>query len=128
MATFTSTWNAAFEAAPADTDNVSQGASKIRETRQATQERLVENHSWAGNGDDGKHKNVVFVETTLPTTAANELALYTKDDGSEQRLNWGAESAGSTHIIADLDSTDTATNKTFTTPTLTAPVIASFAS
>ena len=123
MAVFTTTWNAAFEAAPADTDNISQGATKIRELKQATQERLVENHSWAGDADDGKHKDVVMMETTLPTTAANELAVYSKDNGTEQRLYWGAESAGSEHQFADLDSTETLTNKTLTSPTLTNPTV-----
>ena len=40
-----STWNAAFELAPANTDNVSAGDDEIREDRTAVRERLANEHT-----------------------------------------------------------------------------------
>ena len=40
MPTYTDLWDAAFEAAPADLDNVSDGASEIRQLKQAVRERI----------------------------------------------------------------------------------------
>lgn len=58
MTVFTETWNAAFESAPADSDLIAQGASKIRQTRNATAERLDVEHYMAvtDGADQGIHK------------------------------------------------------------------------
>jgi microcystin-dependent protein len=74
MTIFTETWDAAFEQSPADTDNASQGAGKIRGSRIAVQERFEVDHSHAGDASDGEHKKL-----TLPAQGsdpANVTARY----------------------------------------------------
>lgn len=79
MATFTETWNAAFEQSPADTDNASEGAGKIRGTRIAVQERFEIDHSHAGDADDGKHKKLTLItQGGDPTLDAGNSAIYSK--------------------------------------------------
>lgn len=53
MTTFTETWNSAFKASPADTDQRSDGANKIRQLKNAITERMEVAHKWAGDADDG---------------------------------------------------------------------------
>lgn len=65
MTTFVYTWNAAFDAAPADGDPRSQGASQIRTTRAAVQERMAVDHVWGVGATDGYHLAV-----TLPPSSA----------------------------------------------------------
>lgn len=80
---FTDTWNAAFEALPADNEVLSQGAERIRDHKLAVRERLAVDHSWAGDADDGKHSKVTLPEQgSDPTNIANTGIVYTKDDGS----------------------------------------------
>lgn len=71
MTAFTYTWNATFTATPADSENWTLGAQRIRETRAATGERLAVDHSLAGNADDGKHLRV----TLIPRASAVALPL-----------------------------------------------------
>jgi len=40
MTTFTRTWNAAYEASPADSQNASQGAARIREIKSDVMEHI----------------------------------------------------------------------------------------
>jgi len=90
---FTNTWNAAFEAQPADVENVSLGASRIRSHKLAVRERLIIDHSWAGDADDGKHKQIIFVDP-LPSDPANvvdEGMLYTKNVSAKVELFWKDE-------------------------------------
>ncbi|MAH45009.1 hypothetical protein CMI37_04220 [Candidatus Pacearchaeota archaeon] len=90
MASFTRTWDAAYMALPADGDDLSEGASRIRNLRTDIQERMAEGHSWGGDADDGKHKQVSFVDPlgSDPSTVANEGHLYTKDVSSKVELFW----------------------------------------
>lgn len=80
MTTFTRTWNASYEADPADTDNASEGAARIREVKVDVGERLDVDHAWAGDADDGKHNKVTFdaVQGSDPTLETGEGAIYTK--------------------------------------------------
>ena len=78
MTTFTETWGVAFEQSPADTDNASEGAGKIRGTRVAAQERLEVDHHLAGDAHDGKHKKVTLRPTSDPTLESGDAAVYTK--------------------------------------------------
>ena len=55
MTTFTYTWNSTFLGQPADTEDESLGAQRIRDTKAAVGERLVVDHSLAGDPNDGKH-------------------------------------------------------------------------
>ncbi len=90
---FTNTWNAAFEAQPADTENVSLGASRIRAHKLAVRERLIIDHSHAGDADDGKHKQITFVNPlgADPGDVADEGMLYTKNVSAKAELFWKDE-------------------------------------
>lgn len=87
MTTFTRTWNAAYEASPPDSQNASQGATRIREIKTDVQERGEVDHSWAGDANDGAHKKVTLLEQASdPTTATNTGFMYTKDVGGVTEL------------------------------------------
>jgi hypothetical protein len=80
MTTFTRTWNAAYEAIPADTDDASGGALRIRNLKEDIGERLEVDHSWLGDADDGAHKKLTLIEQGAdPGSVANRGFLYTKD-------------------------------------------------
>lgn len=81
MTTFTRTWDSAYEAIPADSDDASEGASRIRQTRVDVGERLVVDHSWAGDANDGMHKQITLVDPlgAKPTQANDETYIYSKD-------------------------------------------------
>ena len=90
MATFTRTWNAAYESQPADTEDIDLGASRIRNLKEDISERLEIDHSWDGDGDDGEHKKVTFTDPLVsdPANVANKGFLYTKDVSSKAELHW----------------------------------------
>lgn len=90
---FSYTWNATFESQPADTENVSLGAGRIRDHKKAVSERLVVDHSWAGDADDGKHKQLTFVDPlgADPADVTDEGVLYTKDVSAKAELFWKDE-------------------------------------
>jgi len=91
MTVFTDTWNAAFQADPADTDDADEGAANIRQTRVAVAERLVVDHSWAGDGQDGKHKVVNLLVQSTPTAEASVGQIYSKDVDSKAELHYQDE-------------------------------------
>lgn len=92
MTTFSRTWNAAYNASPADSDNISEGGGKIRNLKTDIAERLEVDHSWAGDADDGAHKKITFKQQASdPTTAANTGFLYTKDVSGKAELFWKDE-------------------------------------
>ena len=60
---FTRTWNAAYEADPADSDDAAQGANRIRDMRTDIRERIANDHYMdiAGtDADHGEHEKVTF--------------------------------------------------------------------
>jgi len=83
---YTDTWDANFEAAPADSDNVSEGAERIRDTRIGIRERLEKDHYMDIAGTDvdhGEHKWVTLREqASAPGKVADKGFLYIKDVGS----------------------------------------------
>lgn len=87
---YTDTWNAAFEASPADADVVAEGAERIRDTRLGIRERMAHDHYFAIAGTDadhGEHNFCTFREQISdPTTGADKGALYTKDNGGATDL------------------------------------------
>lgn len=80
---YTRSWNAAAEASPADSDNVSAGAGKIREFKVDVRERIAKDHYFDTAGTDadhGEHKFCTLREqSSKPTVASNKGAIYTKD-------------------------------------------------
>lgn len=78
---FSRTWDSSYEALPPDTvEQAVLGASRIRQVKIDVRERLSVDHSWLGDSDDGKHKQVTLTELEDdPVTVASEGYLYTKD-------------------------------------------------
>ena len=83
---YTDTWDEDFEAAPADSDNTSEGAERIRDTRIGIRERLEKDHYMDIAGTDvdhGEHKWVTLREqASAPGNVADKGFLYIKDVGS----------------------------------------------
>jgi len=92
----TATWNAAYEADPADSDNVSAGAQDIRELKRDVRERIAKDHYMAVAGTDadhGEHSKVTF-QAPLgadPAPGTNKGALYTKDVSAKAELHFQDE-------------------------------------
>ncbi len=76
MTTFARTWNAAYEAVPADTDNASEGALRIRNLKEDIRERLDVAVSIAGDGNDGQLAAPPLSSGTNTVTATLGLASY----------------------------------------------------
>ncbi len=86
---YTDTWNAAFEASPADGDNVSEGAERIRDTKVGIRERLAKDHYFdiAGtDADHGEHVKVTLRTGSAPTNAVDKIFLYAKDVSAKAEL------------------------------------------
>lgn len=87
---FTSTWNAAYEGLPPDSEQRSQGASRIRDLKRDIRERQEIDHSWAGDADDGKHKQATLKDlATDPTFAAGEIGLWNNGGVLKSRVGSG---------------------------------------
>lgn len=76
------TWDSAFEAAPADIDDISDGAGEIREFKIAVRERFATDHYidlTGTNADHGEHSKVTLrKQTSKPTAEADKGYIYTK--------------------------------------------------
>ena len=88
MTSFTRTWNAAYEAQPSDTENISLGAGRIRNLKEDIQERLEVDHFHAGNTQDGEHKKLTLgAPIATPANVANKMSVYGKDVGGKIELH-----------------------------------------
>ena len=89
---FTDTWNASFEAAPADVDDIGDGASEIRELKLALRERLQADHYHAIAGvdaDHGEHKKITLhAPIAKPSSVVNKAFIYGKDVNSKIELHY----------------------------------------
>jgi len=89
---FTYTWNGTFESQPADTEDLSIGASRMRDHKKAISERAEIDHNWNGGADDGQHKKITFgAQIVDPANVANKGFLYTKDVAAKVELFWEDE-------------------------------------
>jgi len=76
------TWNAANEASPADSDDRSAGAEKIRYLKVDIRERMEKDHYMdiAGtDADHGEHKQVTLRSGAAPTYQASKVIVYAKN-------------------------------------------------
>jgi hypothetical protein len=84
------TWNAAFQAIPPDTEDISRGAERIRDLKEAIQERIAKDHYFdmSGTNDDhGEHLAVTLREQAAdPANVANKGFVYTKEVGGKAEL------------------------------------------
>lgn len=72
---------------PAPTDVKSQSQADIKENFTQIKTVVDINHVTFGDADQGKHKYVTLPEQgAAPSTAANEIALYTKEIGGVSAL------------------------------------------
>lgn len=87
------TWDASYEASPADNDQVSEGALRIRNLKRDIRQRMEIDHDWDDTTDAGKHLKVTFRDPlgAKPTAVADEGYLYTKDVSSKAELHWEDE-------------------------------------
>lgn len=86
MAVFTRTWNTSYESQPADTENVSLGALRIRNFKVDVQERMVIDHEWKNTTHDGKHKKISLrPQSGAPAREAGDGVLY-MDNSSPTKL------------------------------------------
>ena len=98
MTAFTRDWSAAYEAIPADTDDASEGASRIRNSRVDTRERVNVDHYLPGTApadktEEGEHRKVTFYGPIAdPSNVADKGFLYTKDVSAVVELFWQDES------------------------------------
>ena len=76
---FTDTWDAAFEAAPADSEDINLGANRIRHLKVAVRERMQVDHVWEDAQEDGKHNKLTLVpQTGAPPASSPDAFLYTQ--------------------------------------------------
>jgi hypothetical protein len=79
VTTFPFAWDAAFDGTPADNENINLGAGRIRDIKSAVQLRMQVDHSWNGDGNDGKHiKSEYLVQAGDPAIDPGDGAIYTK--------------------------------------------------
>lgn len=88
---FSTAWDSTYESIPADTEQESLGASRIRDLKQQLRLRLSQDLSWAGDGNDGFHNKVTLLEqasdpiSQLDGTAVAGI-LYSKNVGGISEL------------------------------------------
>ena len=77
---YSNTWNANFEALPTDTEDIGDGANRIREKVLAVRERMQKDHYWDLTGNDadhGEHNQVTLrVSANAPANQANKGIVY----------------------------------------------------
>ena len=143
------TWN---EASPGNTDDVQEGALRIRETKQGTSERINRDHFFGGgadpvaetggadSADTGYHRRVTIDEASSDrvTTATNRINTINQGTTAKMSEIWMQSQSmggGTDQVIKYVGSnttakevvttaqTQTLTNKTLTAPSITNPTI-----
>ena len=85
--TFSVSWSSSWEGTPGDNENINLGANRIREFKVAVHQRLAVDHSWAGDGNDGKHTKVQLqLSAADPPLDATDACLYTKQINGNSEL------------------------------------------
>lgn len=101
---YTRTWNPAYEALPADANNVSEGATKIRNFKVDIRERMEKDHYFDANGTDadhGEHKWVTLRrQANAPANTANKGFVYTKASNGVSELFYKSDANIETQITA----------------------------
>ena len=125
----TRTWDVPYEATPPNTQNASQGAQRIRELKLDIRERLVQDHSWAGDDDDGRHKWVALVEQAGdPGNLADKGFLYTKEVATLTELFYEDDAGTLFQITSNGKLLVLGTNNAWTKGQATTEVDVTFAS
>ncbi len=117
------TWDDAFEAVPADGDQIKLGPDNIRDLKDAVRSRMQIEHEFgtsdgAGNDDQtdtGFHKALTLKKISLAEPASG----YTKISPVGTKVQYFPEGDEAREIV-DLDQSQTLTNKTLTSPDINA--------
>ena len=135
-------WN---EASPANTDDVLEGALRIREDKEATRERLNRDHMMGAvadpsaesgmteGNDSGFHRRITMQErtsynpasrlTTVNNGATTKFSeVYIEGGTGQQRLKF-TSSDNTEREMVSTDQTQTLTNKPLTSPTINTATI-----
>ncbi len=118
------TWDDAFEAVPADGDQIKLGPDNIRDLKDAIRSREQIDHEFGtsdGAGaddqtDTGYHKRVTLKKTSLAEAASG----YTELAAVGTKVQYFPEGDEAREVV-DLDQAQTLTNKTLTSPTINNP-------
>ena len=98
---FSRTWDSAYEAVPANSEQANLGAQRIREVKIDVRERMAVDHVWSGSADDGKHNQVTLKQLASdPVAAAGFGFVYTKDVGGTTELFFRDSAAGTTQLTS----------------------------
>jgi hypothetical protein len=93
----TVTWDPTFKNAPADINNLSEGAAEIRTTRKAVEERMLLEHVWgAGSANtEGNHAvgSARGYYVTDPDTVPTQVGDNTNQSGRLRIVNEGTGAA-----------------------------------
>lgn len=96
---FTNTWDAAFEAAPADNEDINLGANRIRALKLAVRERMQVDHVWEDAQNDGQHNRLMMPpQVSAPTTQSPYGFLYAQTVSGHTELLYKNEAG----VIAQL--------------------------
>tara|TARA_Y100000593_G_scaffold66703_1_gene122747 strand:- start:12419 stop:13729 length:1311 start_codon:yes stop_codon:yes gene_type:complete len=143
------TWN---EGNPENTDDVQEGALRIREVKQGTRERINRDHYFGGKEDPGAetagadsldtgyHRRVTIAEASSDRASTATTRINTVNQGTTLKMSevWMQSQAmggGTDQVIKYVGSnttpkevvttaqTQTLTNKTLTAPSITNPTI-----
>jgi len=86
------TWDAPFDATPADNDEASVGASDIRGFKDAIRERVALDHYFDIAGTDAEHgehlKITLHAPISKPTAVADKGFIYSKDVDNKAELHY----------------------------------------
>ena len=98
----TQIWDSSYENIPADNDQASEGALRIRNLKRDIRERIEIDHDWDDVTDAGKHLQVSFRDPlgAKPTAVASEGYLYTKDVSAKAELFYEDEDGNEIQLSA----------------------------
>lgn len=103
---FSTAWNAGYEAIPADTEQESLGASRIRDLKVQLRQRLSQDMSWNGDGNDGYHNHVTLLQQTQPPVPTFDLGatggeLFTENVNGEAELLYADNQGHTTQLTSN---------------------------
>lgn len=74
---FADVWNPAYEGIPADSENISLGAGRIRDLKVNVRQRGGQDHSWGDTADNGRHNVITFnTAGSAPPGSSVNASLY----------------------------------------------------
>lgn len=105
MTTFSRTWNSAYESNPANSQDASLGATRIRELKTDVRERVTVDHYFGNEGGPtsvaGEHRKVtLFDQVSAPSSAASKGVVYALAVAGVVELFY-KDSAGQEHQLTN---------------------------